>query len=281
MTLCEVNKLSKSYPSFRLDGVSFKVSSGEIVGFIGKNGAGKSTTLKSMLGFVKPDSGGASFFGKPFIGNETEIKQRVGYVAGGVDYYQKSKLGTLIDTTKRFYPNWDAEACRRCLERFELDIRKTPSELSAGMKVKLALTLALSHRAELLILDEPTSGLDPVSRDELLDIFLSLRDEGKGILFSTHIIADLERCADRIIYIRRGRIIADSLLGDFERGWRIVRYSERPDISGLIGERRERDGFSALVRADARLGGLSNEPASLEEIMLHIERGDQDEGSAL
>ena len=95
MTLCEVNKLSKSYPSFRLDGVSFEVSSGEIVGFIGKNGAGKSTTLKSMLGFVKPDSGGVSFFGKPFIGNETEIKQRVGYVAGGVDYYQKSKLGTV------------------------------------------------------------------------------------------------------------------------------------------------------------------------------------------
>ena len=136
------------------------------------------------------------------------------------------------------------------------------------MKVKLALTLALSHRAKLLILDEPTSGLDPVSRDELLDILLDLRKEGIGILFSTHIITDLERAADRIVYIRCGRIAADRTVSEFESDYRILTYKERPESVEVIGEREERDGFTALVRSETGLG----EKAGLEDIMLHLER---------
>ena len=266
MSLLTISGLTKRYPAFTLDGVSFGVDAGEIVGFIGRNGAGKTTTLKSLLGFVHPDGGSAEFFGGA---GEAEIKQRVGFVSGGIAHYPKAKLRTITDVTRRFYTRWDEAAYRRYLTEFSLDENKTPSELSEGMKVKYSLALALSHNAELLILDEPTSGLDPVSRDELLDIFLRLRDGGIGILFSTHIITDLERAADRIVYIRNGRIFADAPIGEFERAWRIAELSAMPEEpQKYIGIRRERDGYTALVKAGENIG----RPASLEEIMLHLER---------
>jgi len=276
--LLSVEKLTKKYPAFTLSDVSFQVKKCEIVGFIGRNGAGKSTALKSMFGFVHPDNGNVSFFGLPFYGNENTIKQRVGFVSGGVDYYRKNKIRTITDVTRRFYPNWDESAYRDCLSRFSLDENKTPSELSAGMCVKYALALALSHRAELLCLDEPTSGLDPVSRDELLDIFLNLREQGIGILFSTHIVSDLERSADRILHIREGKIESDLPLSAYIQNWRFVKYTSRPPFADrLIGERRERDGFTALLSVND-LSAVSDtadcivSPATLEEIMLHLER---------
>lgn len=268
MTLLKVEGLSKSYSGFRLDNVGFQVNEGEIVGFIGRNGAGKSTTLKSILGFVHPDSGNAEFFGKPFSGNENEIKQAIGFVPGGVDYYPKARIKTILDVTKRFYKSWDDRLSDELLSGFSIDKNKTPSELSAGMKVKLALTLALSHNAKLLILDEPTSGLDPVSRDELLDILLDLRTKNIGIFFSTHIITDLERAADRIIYIRSGKLVADRTVKEFEKDYRLISYEKRPEGIEVIGERAERNGFTALVRSETRLG----EKAGLEDIMLHLER---------
>ena len=160
----QVQGLTKRYPAFALEEVSFDLRPGAITGFIGRNGAGKSTTFKSLLNLVHPDAGEVRFFGLEFTGHEGEIKSRIGYVPGEFVYYPRKKLGAIVDVTRHFYPNWDEEAYRRCLERFSLEEGKTVSQLSAGMKVKFALTLALSHRAELLLLDEPTSGLDPVSR---------------------------------------------------------------------------------------------------------------------
>ena len=159
-----VQGLCKYYEKFRLENIAFDLRPGAITGFIGRNGAGKTTTLKSLLNFVHPDAGEIRFFGKTFGGNETEIKSRIGFVSGGVHYYTMKKLKAITAVTARFYPAWDEGAYRNYLERFSLDENKTPRELSEGMKVKYALTLALSHGAELLLLDEPTSGLDPVSR---------------------------------------------------------------------------------------------------------------------
>ena len=207
MSICEVKGLCKDYPAFSLKNVSFSLEPGTITGFIGRNGAGKSTTLKCMLGIAHPSAGSVTYFGLPFAGHEDEIKQRVGFSTGAVNYYPKKKIGELIGVTKSFYPNWDEDAYRRYRDLFAIDENKTPCELSEGMKVKCNLLLALSHRAELLILDEPTSGLDPFSRDELTDLFGTLRDDGKAILFSTHITSDLEKCADHIVYIRRGMIV--------------------------------------------------------------------------
>ena len=217
MSIVEVKALCKKYPAFTLDNVSFSLEKGRICGFIGRNGAGKTTTIKSMLNLVHPDSGEVSYFGMPLAGNEADIKTRIGYSTGSLNYYPRKKLKDLIAVTKLFYPNWNDEAVRRYAELFRLDLDKAPLELSEGMKVKCNLLLAMSHGAEVLILDEPTSGLDPFSRDELLDVFLQLRDHGVAILYSTHITSDLEKCADHIVFIKDGEIVFSGTSDDFTR----------------------------------------------------------------
>ena len=237
--ILEVRGLCKRYPGFQLQDVSFTIPRGCIMGFIGRNGAGKTTTLKSILNLVHADSGEVRYFGLELHAHEQEIKQRIGYAGGAVDYYKKKQIRDIVSVTGAFYDNWDPAAYRSYMAAFDLDESKTPAQLSEGMRVKLNLTLALSHRAELLILDEPTSGLDPVSRDELLDIFTVLRDRGVSILFSTHITSDLDKCADRITYIRHGKILAS-------------------------------DSMEAYLAA-CREAGIG---VNLEEIMLHYEKED-------
>ena len=238
MSIVEVRNLVKKYPSFTLDSASFRIEAGRIPGFIGRNGAGKTTTIKSMLNLVHPDSGEVDCFGLPLAGNEKAIKKRIGYSTGTVGWYPRKKIRDLVGIVRRFYDTWDEDAYRRYLALFDLDENKAPIELSEGMKVKVNLLLALSHRAEVLILDEPTSGLDPFSRGELLDIFTGLRDEGVAVFFSTHIISDIEKCADDIVYISKGRIAAAM----------------------------PREAFAAQFSKDGE---------SLEETMLRLERGEQ------
>lgn len=208
MSILNVQKLVKRYPAFELKEVSFSLDSGRITGFIGRNGAGKTTTIKSMLGMIHPDNGTVEYFGKPFFGNEAEIKRRIGYSTGTVSWYPRRKIKDIVSIVKRFYDTWDDTAYKDYLKLFELDEMKTPLELSEGMKVKLNLALSLAHRSDVLILDEPTSGLDPFSRNELLKVFETLRDRGVTVFFSTHIISDIEKCADDIIYISKGKIFA-------------------------------------------------------------------------
>ena len=215
--LC-VEHISKEYPGFRLQDVSFTVAAGTIMGFVGRNGAGKTTVLKSVMNMVHTSGGRISFFGLDMKEHERAIKQRIGYAGGAVDYYKKKSVRTLLDITGRFYDRWDDAVCSRYLKLFSLDESKSPSQLSEGMKVKLSLVTALSHGAELLILDEPTSGLDPVSREELLEIFKHLKAQGVAILFSTHITSDLDKCADDITYIREGRILYTGSAAGFARG---------------------------------------------------------------
>ena len=217
MSLCDVRNLSKAYPSFVLSNISFTLNAGEIIGFIGRNGAGKTTTIKSALGFVHPDCGEISYFGLPFSENEREIKQRIGFSTGAINYYPKRKIKNIVAVTKSFYQNWDETTYKQYLELFELDENKMPCELSEGMKVKFNLLLALSHKAEILILDEPTSGLDPFSRNEILELFIELKNKGVAILFSTHITSDIEKCADNIMYIRKGKLIANCSKDEFYR----------------------------------------------------------------
>lgn len=275
--ILEVQGLCKHYPGFALEDVSFALRAGHITGFIGRNGAGKSTTLGCLLGLVHPDAGEARFFGLPFRGNEAAVKQRIGFVASGVNYYPNKRLSRITAITRSFYAGWDDAAYRRYMELFALDERKTPQQLSAGMKVKYALALALSHGAELLLLDEPTSGLDPVSREELLEVFLALCDEGKTVLFSTHITSDLDKCADDILYLRGGRLIAAAPTEEFASRYRLVRYDPAALGEGerakLIGARRCRGGETALLpAAEAAVFPLQSESADLEAVMVHLEQ---------
>lgn len=215
MNAIEIKNLTKDYKKFKLDDVSFNVQDGHIVGFIGRNGAGKTTTIKSMLNIVKTKRGNVIFLGLELDKNENMIKNQIGYSSGTTNYYPRKKLSDIIAITKTFYDSWDDEIMHEYITLFDLDLTKTPRELSDGMKVKFNLLLALSHHAKVLILDEPTSGLDPFSRDEILEIFIELKKRGTAILFSTHITSDLEKCADDIVYIRKGKIVSASSKEDF------------------------------------------------------------------
>lgn len=226
----KIEKLCKTYPKFALDDVSFSIEEGTIMGLIGRNGAGKTTTIKAMLNLIHKDSGKIEYFGMDISEHEDEIKKMIGYAGGAVDYYRKKKIRKIVEVTKTFYPGWDDEAYAKYLKIFSLDEDKTPAELSEGMKVKLNLTLALSHGAKLLILDEPTSGLDPVSRDELLEIFKYLKSQGIAILFSTHITSDLDKCADYITYIHEGKVLASASMNDF------IQKSEEKGIGSNLEE---------------------------------------------
>ncbi len=248
MSILQVENVTKHYEKFTLDNVSFNLKEGKITGFIGRNGAGKSTTLKSLFNFVHKDSGTIRFFDQEYDSNEYAIKQQVGFVLGGVNYYGNKKLKTITNVTKTFYDQWDEGVYQNYCEKFAIDESKTPAQLSEGMKVKYSLALALSHHAKLLILDEPTSGLDPVSRDELLDIFMDLCEEGTTILFSTHITTDLEKCGDQIIYIRKGKIIADDTMKHF------MESHQNMDLS----HDRFKNGVPQVL--------------NLENIMTHLER---------
>lgn len=208
MSIVKVQNLNKEYPSFRLKDVSFTIDAGEITGFIGRNGAGKTTTIKSMLTLVHPDSGDIRYFGMSLVEHEAEIKRKIGYSTGSITWYPRRKITDIVEVVKQFFDTWDEEAYAKYLEMFGLDENKTARELSEGMKVKCNLLIALSHRAKVLILDEPTSGLDPFSRDKLLELFIRLKKEGVAIFFSTHIISDIEKCADNIVYISRGEIVS-------------------------------------------------------------------------
>ena len=244
MNILEVEGLCKTYPAFALRDVSFAVEPGTIMGFIGRNGAGKSTTIKSMLNLVHPDSGRVTMFGQDFYANEPACKQQLGVVLGGVDFYPNKKLRSITNVTRTFYDRWDENKYRHYLSLFALEETKKVSQLSSGMRVKYMLALALSHDARLLILDEPTSGLDPVSRDELMELFRGVVQSGeRSILFSTHITSDLEKCASHITMIKDGEIL-------------------RSDTCA---------GFLAHYRA--QLGDAS---LSLEDILVRVERGNYD-----
>ena len=242
----EVRNLCKRYPSFSLEDVSFTVPQGAVMGFIGRNGAGKSTTLKSLLGLVHPDGGEVRFFGMNFAENEQYIKENIGVVLGGIDFYPKKKVKTITDVTRRFYPAWDEAKYRHYLQLFAIDEEKRVDQLSSGMKVKYLMALALSHDAKLLILDEPTSGLDPVSRDDLTALFSAVVADGqRSILFSTHITSDLEKCATHITYIRDGRIEASAAKQEFIAAFDHLRQGEESLTLEDIMVRTERRDYDA------------------------------------
>ena len=279
-SILTVEKLNKNYPSFQLRDLSFSLEEGKITGFIGRNGAGKTTTLHSLLSLIHPDSGSIRFWCQEFSEHELEIKQRLGFVSAGMSFYDKKKLRQITEITRSFYPGWDEQAYRQCLSLFALEEDKTPAALSNGMKIKYMLALALSHGAELLILDEPTSGLDPLSREELLEIFLDLADRGKTILFSTHITSDLEKTADNILYLSRGRLLAENSLSGFLDSYRLCEFEADQIPENLadrfIGTRRTKKAYSALLTAaDAANFPLPCRKPTLEEIMVHMEKEDQ------
>ena len=279
MNILQVENLSKTYPTFKLDNVSFSLEKGYIMGFIGRNGAGKTTTLKSMLKFVHPESGNVLINGFDIEKDEFAVKNSIGFVSGLDGFYNSKKIKQVTDITKKFFSNWSDETYKNLLEKFNLDENKFIKNLSAGMKVKYQLAIAMSHDAKLLILDEPTSGLDPVSRDELVILFQDYVADGEhSILFSTHVISDLEKCADFITYIKKGKILDSCDVVSFKEKYLLVN-GKKEDLtedlkSKLIGLHEHNFGFEGMIlKSDKDLFEKCEiTQPSMEEIMVHTER---------
>jgi ABC-2 type transport system ATP-binding protein len=275
MNYIEVQGLTKTYPTFKLNQASMILPMGYIMGFIGENGAGKTTFLRTMLNLTNRESGTIKLLGKDMYAYEVEIKQEIGFMSGDAIFYPKSKLSSITKAFRLFYKNWDEALYQRYLQDFNLDESKRINELSQGMRIKYNLALALSHQAKLLILDEPTSGLDPVAREMLLEVFQSIVEQGDvSILFSTHITSDLEKCADFITMIQNGRILMASTKDDLIDSFYLVSgsHSQLEKIqTKLVSYKSNTLGFTGLIASkDANdLEGFTIKKPTLDDIIIY------------
>lgn len=279
----EIEGLNKKYTNFMLKDIDIKVPRGCIVGFVGENGAGKSTVIKSILNVVRKDAGTIRIFGKDHITSEKEIKQKIGVVFDESGFHDFLKLSDISKIMEKIYQNWDKEEFQGYCRRFNLPEKESFKNFSRGMKMKLSIAVALSHHAELLILDEATSGLDPVVRDEILDIFLEfIQDEKHTIFVSSHIISDLEKVADYIVFIHKGAILfcksKDELLEEYGVIHCTKEEYEKLDCTHIVGVRSNLFGVDVLVdnieEVHRENASLIIEQTNLEEIILYMIRGE-------
>lgn len=279
----EVKNLTKDYGDFTLDGVSFAIPRGVIMGLIGENGAGKSTTINCILNEIRKDGGEISIFGKDYIQSEIEIKDKIGVVFDEnhfPDIFTPAEIGKYMEG---IYSEWEWPAYRKFLEQFELPADKKIKDFSKGMKVKLAFAVALSHKAELLILDEATSGLDPIIRDDILDMLIDfVQDENHSVLVSSHITSDLEKVADYITFIHKGKLVFSYPKDDLVDNYGIVSCGaavfDTMDKSEVVAYRKEEFQYKILVKdrnkAARNYPKALVGPATIEEIMLFHVKGE-------
>jgi ABC-2 type transport system ATP-binding protein len=280
----EIKNLGKDYGDFRLKDVSFSVPRGYIMGLIGPNGAGKTTIIKLILNLIHRDAGDIRIFGLDNLKDEAAVKSRIGFVHDTPFFYERLRLKTIRAQIAPFYKDWDDALFHKLIGEFDLPLKKIFVKLSRGMKMKFALALALSHKADLILLDEPTSGLDPVFRRELLAKLQGLiQDEKKSVLFSTHITSDLEKIADYVTFIRNGEIVFSAPMDETLATWSVVKGGNEllteDNRRFFKGFRRREFGFEALTdntgEAKRRFGGNAViDKASLEDIMYYMTRGE-------
>ncbi|MGH9825523.1 MAG: ABC transporter ATP-binding protein [Blastocatellia bacterium] len=222
----EIAGLSKSYPGFSLSDINLSIPAGSIVGLIGQNGAGKTTLIQCVLSLVERDSGDIRLPGSPKDPNGPAIRSLVGYIPEAPTFYEWMKVGRQIRFVSKFYNSWDQQYSDDLLRRYELDANKQIKHLSKGMRAKLALLLALSHRPPVLILDEPTSGLDPLMKHQFLEELRRIVTTGaaRAVLVSSHILGEMEQVADRVAILRAGELSLFSETSDFLTGWRKITF---------------------------------------------------------
>ncbi|RAS82087.1 ABC transporter ATP-binding protein [Priestia endophytica] len=279
----ELKNINKTYKEFKIENLSLNVKRGFVTGFIGANGAGKSTTIKLIMNLIKSDSGSISVFGKDYKSHEREIKQKIGFVFDENVFYERWNLKQIKRFISKAYKNWLDKTFYEYVELFELPLNVKIKNFSKGMKMKASLALALSHKAELIIMDEPTSGLDPVVRREILDILYDLmQDEQKTIFFSSHITTDLDRIADYITFIHKGKLIFSEDVHSIAENYAIIKGETNlldQDVEKeLVGVRKTYTGFEGLTSNSqkARLlfgDSVLFERPSLDDIMYFTGKG--------
>lgn len=278
-----VKGLTKAYRDFTLDHVSFEVPRGAIVGLIGENGAGKSTTLNAILGLVKKDAGSIEILGQPDEELSPQIRSQIGVVFDGNNYPDMLSARQLNRVFKNIYPHWDEARYLSLLKEMALPLDKAIKALSKGMKMKLSIAAALSHHASLLILDEATSGLDPVVRDDILDLFLDfVQDESHSILVSSHITSDLEKVADYIVFIHQGKVVFGKPKDELKYQYGIIRCGaaqfEALNKEEIIACRKRDYEWEVLIAdrtaAQKKYPKAVVDPASIDDIMLLHVKGE-------
>lgn len=280
----EFANVSKRFKGFAVEDMNLRVNKGFVTGFIGANGAGKSTTIKLMMNLLRPDEGDVRIFGLDYATHEKAIKERIGFVYDGNVFYEGMNLKDIQRIVGPAYSGWDDALFRQYLEQFELPLNKAIKTFSKGMQMKASLALALSHQAELIIMDEPTAGLDPIFRRELLDLLQDIMLDGeRTIFFSTHITSDLDRIADYIAFIRSGQLIFNRSILDVEENYGLVKgplnLLDRDTEKLFVHVDRTSSGFEALT-SDVRKtedvfgGSALVEKASLEDIMYYSKRSE-------
>lgn len=276
MNAIELNGITKSYPGFTLDQVSFSLPMGTIMGLVGENGAGKSTTLKLIMDAIQADSGTVSVLG---VSNQSQeffqVKQDIGIVLDEAYFPEILQAKELESILKATYTRWNSEQYHQYLERFQLPMEKRIQEYSRGMKMKLAIAAALSHDPKLLILDEATSGLDPMVRDEVLDLFNEFtRDETHSVLLSSHIISDLEKICDYITFLHKGKLLLCEEKDLLLERYGVVKLSEEafaalPEAA-VVRQKKTHYGYEALVLKDQIHESFPLEMTTLEDIILFL-----------
>ncbi len=276
----EIKGLTKHYPAFSLDHIDLTLPMGSVMGFIGENGAGKSTTIFSILGAIRRDGGTVRILGQDTAqGIPLSLKEQIGVVLDECCLPETLNLKDINGIMKAAYRTWNSKTFFRHVHRFFLDETKRIKDYSRGMKMKLSIACALAHDSRLLILDEATSGLDPVTRDELLDLFYEfIQDEQHSIFMSSHITSDLEKICDYVTYIHKGKLILCQEKDGLMQRMGILKCSETVfrdiDPAAVHGKRTTAFGVEALVERQKIPAGLVVEHASLDDILIYLVKSD-------
>lgn len=274
----EIKNLCKYYHGFTLDNINLTLPSGYILGLVGENGAGKSTTIKLILDIIKRDGGSITVLGRDNKDNFELTKEDIGVVlddAGFNDCLTANEIGKIMSLT---YKNWDSNQYNNLLAKLSIPTDKKFSNLSRGMKMKLCIAVAMSHNAKLLILDEATNGLDPVVRDEITDLFLEFtRDENHSILISSHIVSDLEKICDYIAFLQGGRLILCEEKDELKYNYALIHCTgeqlSKLNQNAVIGKRCTKYGVSAVVKKDEIPHDIEASPVTIEELFISMVKG--------
>ncbi|SDA17362.1 ABC-2 type transport system ATP-binding protein [Ruminococcus sp. YE71] len=275
MNAIEINGLTKVYKDFELKPFDLTLPSGCIMGLIGENGAGKSTTIKMLLGLKKCDSGTMTILGEKVDGSAQMLRDRIGVVLDNIGFPQELNAAQIDKIMQSTYTKWDSEKYFSYIDRFSLPRNKKFKNYSKGMKMRLGIAAALSHNAELLILDEPTSGLDPLVRDEIIDILNEYTlDEGHSVLISSHIVSDLEKICDYIAFLHKGRLMLceekDRLLEQY--GFIQLTSEQLKDLepSAILGTKEHKFAIEAIVDKNKIPQSFETQPVTIEELFIFM-----------
>ncbi len=282
-TILQVEDLTKEYAGFKLDHVSFSLPSGAIMGLIGENGAGKSTTINAILNLIKKDAGRVTFWGQELESGKA-LKEDIGVVFDDINFYETLTPAKVGRISAEAYRQWDDALYGEYLKRFQISPKKEIKTLSKGTKMKLCIAVALSHRPRLLILDEATSGLDPVMRDDILDMLLDfVQDENHSILMSSHITTDLEKVADYITCIHQGKVLFSRSKDELRYQYGIIRCGaalyDQIDQEEILACRKDAYQWNILVgdkeKARKKYKTAVVDDATLDDILLLYVKGEQ------